>query len=195
MINLNLGAGLKPKHGFVNIDRYVQADIDRFPAYELVSSDCLSYLRKQPDNTISSIYTRHFLEHIDSEELSEMLHEFRRVCRSGARLIIIVPHWSNPYYFSDPTHRTFFGLYTAAYWCKNKYFRRGIPAYASFEEFNLERVYLRYKTPIKILRLAGKLANFLLNSSANFQEFAEWTLTKYISIYEVEFTITINKCL
>jgi hypothetical protein len=33
----------------------------------------------------------------------------------GELIEIIVPHFSNPHYYSDPTHVRFFGLYTMSY--------------------------------------------------------------------------------
>jgi hypothetical protein len=50
-------------------------------------------------------------------DLPRLIEELGRVMAPGAALTIIVPHFSNPFYYSDPTHRTPFGLYTMAYFC------------------------------------------------------------------------------
>src|SRR5256885_7931217 len=51
------------------------------------------------------------------QQLVPLLAELHRVARAAARLEFIVPHFSNPRYYSDPTHIRFFGLYTFYYFC------------------------------------------------------------------------------
>ena len=43
------------------------------------------------------------------------MKEIYRICRDDAEIYIIAPHFSNPYYYSDPTHVRPFGLYTMHY--------------------------------------------------------------------------------
>jgi hypothetical protein len=83
---LNLGCGDLKYSGYIN------CDIDR-----RVKPDKCFDLRKKPfpfkDNSVDEIYTRHTLEHIDSNTLMSItLPEFRRICRKGARVVVIVPY-------------------------------------------------------------------------------------------------------
>ena len=62
---------------------------------------------------MTEIYSRHPLEHV--RNFLPLMAELHRVTRPGGRIEIIVPHFSNPYGYSDPTHVRHFGLYTFFY--------------------------------------------------------------------------------
>lgn len=80
-MNLNLGCGLKKLDGFVNID-YDSS----------LNPDIVCDLRLGipfPDNSVSIIYSSHFLEHVP--DLESLLYEMYRVSKNGALWDIIVP--------------------------------------------------------------------------------------------------------
>jgi ubiquinone/menaquinone biosynthesis C-methylase UbiE len=84
-------------------------EIDDSDAVDIVG-DALQVLKKVPDNAVSKITSYHFLEHVDN--LGILLEEIARVLKQDGTLVSVVPHFSNPFFYSDPTHKNFFGLYT-----------------------------------------------------------------------------------
>ena len=140
-----------------------------------------------PSASISSVYTSHFLEHLD--DLPRLLVELGRVMQPGAPLTVIVPHFSNPFYYSDPTHRTPFGLYTLAYFCRQELFQRGIPRYGFEAPFNLKTVRLGFKSyPPRYFRHAIKRAvGALVNSSMYAKELYEENFCWLMPCYEIHY--------
>src|SRR5271166_1555816 len=103
---LNLGCGMRPREGFFGVD------LAPLPATDILA-DLNQPLTDLPDQSVVEITSRHTLEHV--RELLPLMAEIHRICRPDARIDIVVPHFSNPYYFSDPTHVRQFGLYTFFY--------------------------------------------------------------------------------
>lgn len=68
------------------------------------------------DNSVDEISSAHVLEHVIEFEF--LMKEIHRVLRKGGVHKVIVPHFSNPHYYSDFTHKRFFGLYTFEYFSK-----------------------------------------------------------------------------
>jgi SAM-dependent methyltransferase len=58
------------------------------------------------DDTFDLVIAHHVLEHL--ERPLEVLQELHRICRSGARVDIVTPHFSSPTSWADPTHRHHF---------------------------------------------------------------------------------------
>ena len=81
-----------------------------------IIADISQGLNFLPDNSVDIIYSNHVLEHFD--DLGFIMGEIYRVLKPGGKTIGQVPHFSNPYYYSDPTHKTTFGLYTFSYFFK-----------------------------------------------------------------------------
>jgi hypothetical protein len=107
-LRLNLGSGQRPRPGFYNVDCLPLAGVD-------IVADLNEPLQALPDNSVDEIYSKHTLEHIT--QFLPLLGEIHRVARPQARIEVVVPHFSSPYTFSDPTHVRFFGLYTFFYFC------------------------------------------------------------------------------
>jgi predicted SAM-dependent methyltransferase len=83
-LRINIGCGRCGKPGWINID------IGAFPEV-----NCFWDCRKSlpfPDNSSKSIFTEHFVEHLDySEEIPYFLSECYRVLEPGGVIRIIVP--------------------------------------------------------------------------------------------------------
>ena len=92
-----------------------------------IVSDCYVALKSFKNDSIDYIYSYHFLEHCD--RFKELLIQCQRVLRVNGTFDCTVPHFSNPYYYSDYTHINQFGLYTFEYLCENQYFMRKVPTY------------------------------------------------------------------
>ncbi len=98
---------------------------------------------------MQEISARSVLEHIDN--LEELLCEFHRVPVPGSMLHIYVPHWGNPFYYSDYTHRQFFGLSTFDYFADRADQRyRKVPAYYNLRYSTVD-VRLRFQSYIRII--------------------------------------------
>ncbi len=82
-LHLHLGCGTKFLPGFVNIDGNLFRKTDMW----LDLRNGLPF----PDNSVSSVYTSHVLEHFYPEELTGILRECHRALRPGGGLRIVVP--------------------------------------------------------------------------------------------------------
>ena len=81
-MKLNLGSGPeKGSNGWTNIDLGGGADL----AIDLTHGIPFE------DNSISQIYTSHFLEHLSYEQINPLLIECLRVLQPGSSLLICVP--------------------------------------------------------------------------------------------------------
>jgi predicted SAM-dependent methyltransferase len=119
---IDLGCGRNKKPGAIGIDRAELPGIDIIADIE----DGLGFL---PDEFADTIYAMSFLEHVDNFE--NLMCEIVRVLKKDGKVIVEVPHFSNPYYYSDPTHKRFFGLYSFYYFVESKYQKIGriVPDY------------------------------------------------------------------
>lgn len=137
-LRLNLGCGRRPRSGYYGVDHLEMPGVD-------MVADLNRPLSALPDNSVDEIFTRHTLEHV--AEFLPLMAELHRVVRPGGRIEISVPHFSNPYGYSDPTHVRFFGLYSFFYFCEEcDQPRRKVPAFYVPERFLVESVRVRLLT-------------------------------------------------
>jgi hypothetical protein len=61
-----------------------------------------------PNNHFSQIRCQHVIEHI--QDLKTLVEELSRICRNGARIDFITPHYSSYASWGDPTHLHHFAL-------------------------------------------------------------------------------------
>lgn len=163
-------------------------DLLDFEGVDLVG-DVFEVLAEFPSGSVNQVYSAHFFEHMP--DLPRLLHEMARVLAPGCRATVVVPHFSNPFYYSDPTHRTPFGLYSLAYFCEQKLFTRTIPRYGTEIQLHLEQVSLGFKSyPPRYFRHAAKrLCGALVNSSMFMREFYEENLCWLLPCYEVRYQL------
>jgi ubiquinone/menaquinone biosynthesis C-methylase UbiE len=180
---LDIGCGPR-KRGveYIGIDRLDLPGVD-------VVGDVREVLARIPEGVIAEVYCSHFLEHVD--DLDGMLAEMCRILRRGGRLEVVVPHFSNPYYASDPTHRRPFGLYTFSYLTADAPLRRAVPSYGEPLPLRVERVVLGFKSPPPFYgRYAFKRAvGLLVNLSRWTREFYEENLVYLVPCYELRFSL------
>ncbi len=69
------------------------------------------------DNSFQVVRIWDYLEHF--EDIIKVLEEIYRILRPNGILKIMVPHFSNYYAFTDPTHKHFFGIKTMDYLIPN----------------------------------------------------------------------------
>jgi SAM-dependent methyltransferase len=159
-----------------------------FPEVDLVAN-VFDALASFPDGSVNSVYSAHFFEHVG--DLSGLLAEIARVAAPGAAVEIVVPHFSNPFYYSDPTHRTPFGLYTLAYLTRQSIFMRRVPQYGAPVALSLRGATLHFKSyPPRYIRHALKrLVGAVFNSSMYMREFYEENFCWLVPCYEVRYQL------
>lgn len=65
------------------------------------------------DSTVAEVFAFDVIEHLD--DFLGTMEEIHRICVPGARIHISVPHYSSRNAYTDPTHRTFFGVSSMEY--------------------------------------------------------------------------------
>jgi predicted SAM-dependent methyltransferase len=83
-LRINLGSGLNPLRGFVNVDALVD-----LPGVDVVAD--ISRPLPFDDGSASVLYVSHLLEHFPTSVVPGLLRDWRRVLREGGELLIAVP--------------------------------------------------------------------------------------------------------
>lgn len=96
-LKVDIGCGDNKKKGLLGVDKF------DYPAVDIKMD--LDKKWKFKDNSVSLLYTSHFLEHVDNLEF--VMEEIYRVCKPNAKIIIKVPHFSGKSGFFE-FHRRFF---------------------------------------------------------------------------------------
>ena len=102
-INIELGPGNKSRSGYLGIDVVDLEGVDVVHNVE----EGLAFI---PDNNVDNYYTNHVLEHITNYE--NLIKEIHRTLKSEGKAEMIVPHFTNSYFYSDYTHKRTFGLFS-----------------------------------------------------------------------------------
>ncbi|WP_457749105.1 class I SAM-dependent methyltransferase [Sulfurimonas sp.] len=161
-------------------------DLHRKPSVEYVAdlNQGLSFISS---NSIDEIHAYHVLEHIDN--LESFMREIYRVLKTGGRLIGSVPHFSNPYFYSDYTHNSFWGLYTLCYFSKNTIFKREVPKYYNRIDFRIEKIELVFTSPFRIRNKVKKIMQKIFNLNTYMQELYEENFVYMFPCYEIFFIL------
>jgi predicted SAM-dependent methyltransferase len=191
LLKLDLGCGANPINGYLGIDiGYKKPNI--------IQSDVFSYLRKTKKNSVSHIYSRHYLEHETSENIIKLMKEIDRVLIKQGEMIFIVPHFSNPYYYSDPTHKTPWGVHSFSYFAEKHCLKRKVPNYIQIKGWELQDVSVRFISFFNFSFFGFKLPTLatILNLVINIHPFITEAFERYLSfifsIYEVKSKIKKN---
>jgi len=184
-LSLNLGSGNDIHEGMYNLDLVECPGVD-------IIADLNKPLSLLPDNCVEYLYTNQTLEHIDN--LFGLFEELHRICINGAILDIQVPHFANPYYYSDPTHVRFFGLYSMHYFTDQKYqWGRKVPSYYGETKFILsDAQYVFYRDTV-FDHVVGRPISYLVNCSRLTQRIYERRFCWLFSPSSIKFTLTISK--
>ena len=180
---LELGCGNRKRH-----PEAIGIDAIDYPAVDVVG-DVFDVLARIPGGSVKAIYSYHALEHLT--DLERLMSELRRVVVTGGRLNAVVPHFSNPYFYSDYTHRTAFGLYSFSYLASDSLFRRRVPRYVRDTGFRLQDVRLRFKAgrPFYVRHAFALLIGGVVNSTRMTQELYERAFCYLFPCYEIEFDL------
>jgi hypothetical protein len=121
-----------------------------------------------------------------------MMKEIYRTIKPGGKIEIVVPHFSNPYFYSDFTHKRFFGLYSFSYFSSDqKRQRRKVPFYNFPFEFEIVSKKLIFKSPLcSVLNLYKKhITQGIFNASPLMQEIYESMFSGSIRCAEIRFIL------
>ena len=163
-------------------------DILDYPVVDIVG-DIYEVLKKFPDSSVAHVSSIHFIEHVS--DINQLMLELERIIKPGGVIDFKVPHFSNPYFYSDPTHINFFGLYTFCYMSYSDIFSRKVPTYKKNLVFNLVSVDLIFKSPKPFYgRYAFKsIIGFLFNSSIYMKELYEENFCYLFPCYEIRYQL------
>lgn len=176
-IKLDLGCGEKKIAGAIGID-YMQLDgVDVVHNLE----EPFTFIA---DNSVDEIHSRHVLEHLN--DIEGILSEIYRILKPGGKFVVTVPHFSNPYYYSDYTHKRFFGLYSFDYFATPKtQLKRKSPVYYNTLKFDVASRKMNFFSDFMIRNLFKQVFSRLVNINNYTLEFYEEMLTNFIGCNEI----------
>jgi SAM-dependent methyltransferase len=162
---IDLGCGERKRPGRIGIDKHDLPQVD-------IVADLEAGLPFLPDCSVDEIHCRSFLEHVENFEY--LFTEMIRVLKDSGRAYIFVPHFSNPYFYSDYTHKRPFGLYTFYYFVdRGNQPRRKVPSFYTNTRVEIHSVKLKFRSPVRILHWLRKLVGMIVNLHPTLQEFYE----------------------
>jgi len=178
LLIVELGCGQKSKQDRITIDKLDLPNVNIVADIE----DGLPFL---PDDSVDEIHCRSVLEHIHNFE--GIMREIVRVLKKSGEAHVFVPHFSNPYYYSDYTHKRFFGLYTFYYFVdKEKQLRRKVPNFYTDIRIDIISQRLIFRSPFWFTRQIKKAFGFIINLSRFFMEFYEQHLCYIFPCHGIE---------
>jgi SAM-dependent methyltransferase len=100
---LDVGCGWNKTPGAVGIDSNPKSHAD-------VIHDLGETPYPFPDNEFDRIVCRHVAEHVP--DVMAFITELHRIAKPLGRIVIVTPHYTNPDWATDPTHRNHFNSYS-----------------------------------------------------------------------------------
>ncbi len=177
LVRVELGCGPNRKfNDSVTIDQLNHDDVD-------IVTD-LNLGIPLDDETVDEIHSSHFLEHV--VDFGEFMRETYRVLKPRGIAVHVVPHFAHPYFYSDYTHKTFFGLYTFHYFSRTcAPFKRRVPTFYNDIDFTVKSVRLGFKSPFRWRNRLRKCVEAIVNLGSWMQEFHEENLGRVFPAYEI----------
>lgn len=165
-IRLDLGSGGQGKEGCLSVDHIELPGVD-------IVADLNEPLHLLPDDSVEYVYSRHVMEHVAN--YLGLMGEIHRVVRKDGLVEIIVPHFSNVFGYSDPTHVRFFGLYSMYYFSPQHLQPcvRQVPSYYGNRHFTVESVRICLYRISAFDKLVARMLEKLVNLNIHTQIFYE----------------------
>jgi len=175
---IELGCGPRKKEGRIGVDAIDLPNVD-------IVADLEKGLSFLPDNSVDQIHCRSLLEHI--ENFDDLVGEIVRVLKTDGTAHIFVPHFSNPYYYSDFTHKRFFGLYSFYYFVDHEHqLRRKVPNFYTDIRIRISSQRLIFRSSFKLLNPIKKLFGWFINLHTRLQEYYEENLCYLFPCHGIE---------
>ncbi len=179
---LDIGCGKNKRPGAIGIDRVNLPEVD-------IVADIEEGLKFLPDGFADEIYAHSCLEHVRNFE--NLMCEIVRVLKKDGRTFVFVPHFSNPYYYSDPTHIRFFGLYSFYYFVgQEQQLKRKVPVYYFDTKIRIISQKLVFDSPFPFRRIVKLSIGAIINLCRYLQEFYEENLCWLLPCYGIEIVFT-----
>lgn len=184
-IRLNLGVGSRPRAGYYGLDWIEMPGVD-------VVADLNQPLVGLPDNSVEAIYTHHTFEHVVN--FLPLLKEIHRVMIPNGQIEVVVPHFSNPYGYSDPTHVRFFGLYSFFYFSDEiDQPKRKVPAFYIPERFAIDAIKITMMPTLIMFKPIRRLTTKIVNSSISMLDWYERSWCRHFPADSIKYSLRVKK--
>lgn len=184
-IRLNLGVGHRSRPGFYGLDWIEMPGVD-------VVADLNEPLSGLPDNSVEAIYTHHTFEHVVN--FLPLLKEIHRIVIPNGSVEVVVPHFSNPYGYSDPTHVRFFGLYSFYYFSDEEdQPKRKVPAFYLPERFAVDGVKITMMPTLIMCKPIRRLTTKIVNSSIGMLDWYERSWCRHFPADSMKYSLRVKK--
>ncbi len=120
---LDVGCGRNKQPGAIGLDSNARTDAD-------VIHDLGSLPYPFADDEFDEVIGNHVIEHVP--DVMAFVSELYRITRPGGRIRILTPHYSNPDWPNDPTHRNHLNSYSFNYFVEDPR-RRNFPYYTDVQ--------------------------------------------------------------
>lgn len=185
-LKLDLGCGQNPRQGFYSVDHLEMDGVD-------VIADLNQPFQLLPDNCVEHIYSRHAFEHV--QEFLSLMREIFRITKPRGTIEIVVPHFSNVYGYSDPTHVRFFGLYSMYYFVspENQPKLRKVPAFYTDVRFRVNAIKIEFYRSGRLDKLFSRIFYKLVNRNVSAQDFYERRLSHLFHAWQIRYLMEPEK--
>ena len=179
---VELGCGPCKKAGRIGVDMVDLPGVD-------IVADLEQGLPFFEDDSVDELHARSLMEHVD--DFPMLMREIMRVMKKGGKVHIFVPHFSNPFFYSDYTHSKFFGLYTFYYFVdQDKQLRRKVPTFYGDLRVEVVSLKLLFRSRFRGIRLFRRLFEKLINRNTWLQEFYEENLCYAVPCYGIDVVLS-----
>ncbi len=189
-MKIDLGSSFHKLPGYLGVD-----------ILKVDTVDVVADARDLPfkDSSVEGIYSNHCIEHI-ADQL-DVIREMWRVCRNGAILHILVPHFSNPSYYDDLTHQRLYSTRSFEHYDFDLHELTEHPNYLPEVNLKLEYAKINYWPERMIIRkvkwkqIVVRLIRTVFNFFANSNQFlCERIWCRWVGgFYEVEYKLRVIK--
>src|SRR5688500_10375626 len=100
---LDVGCGINKYEGAIGLDNNPRTAAD-------IIHDLGDVPYPFSDNEFDLVVSSHSIEHIP--DVMAFIEELYRITKGGGRIKIVTPHYTNPDWATDPTHRNHFNSYS-----------------------------------------------------------------------------------
>lgn len=181
-VRLELGCGTrKMDPNAIGIDLLTSPVVD-------IVGDAREVLDSLAVASVDDIFSTHFLEHVS--DARAMLEASARVLRPGGTFRAVIPHFSNPFFYSDPTHDRPYGLHTFSYLVAESFTNRTVPQYEAPLPFRYSNATFVFKsTRPHYVRHGFKQLRRVFNLNTWTKELYEESWAWILPAYEVEYEL------